>query len=121
MNAFSKLWRGLLSFSTSALLAAAFLGGGFLIFFLAGSLARGPGPADETDETGPLVEAVIPEAIGDRFTIVEEGFLRPIQTVGIVPEVSGKIVAVDARLAVGGAFKEGDVLFEIDPVIFDAE
>ncbi len=92
---------------------------GFAIFSLAGALGQKSGGA--AIETLPLVETVSAESRGARYRVHEDGFLRPVQEIDIVPEVAGKIVSVNPRFTLGGRFKAGETLFEIDPTTFEAQ
>jgi len=54
--------------------------------------------------------------IGPHQVVVRgEGTVRAVRTVGIVPQVSGKVIYVSPKLLEGGEFEEGEVLLKIDP------
>ncbi|RLA96126.1 MAG: efflux transporter periplasmic adaptor subunit [Deltaproteobacteria bacterium] len=50
-----------------------------------------------------------------RVVVKEEGTVRPLREVALVPEVAGKVVYVSPALRGGGIFAEGEVLLRIDP------
>ena len=49
------------------------------------------------------------------------GILKARNNVQIVPEVSGKVIAINEKFFDGGSFKAGEILFEIDPRNFAFE
>lgn len=49
------------------------------------------------------------------------GVTRTRTDVQVVPQISGKVVAVNERFFEGGAFEAGEVLFEVEPVDFRLE
>lgn len=76
--------------------------------------------------TSLRVEPAIPEAIPKvvkvinvqlekiRLTVRSQGTIAPRTESELVPEVSGRVLAVSPALAAGGHFKKGDVLLRID-------
>lgn len=52
--------------------------------------------------------------------VVGYGTVRPKNQVNIVPQVSGKLVYSHSALAQGNVIPAGELLFEIDPLIYDA-
>lgn len=52
--------------------------------------------------------------------VVGYGTVRPKNQVNIVPQVSGKLVYSHSALAQGNVISSGELLFEIDPTIYDA-
>jgi len=106
----SRLWI-LVGFGALAL--------GFAIFSLAGAL--GQKSNGTATDTLPLVETVSAKPQGAQYVVREDGFLRPVQVVDIVPEVAGKIVSINPRFTLGGRFEAGETLFEIDPTTFEAQ
>ncbi|PLX92584.1 MAG: efflux RND transporter periplasmic adaptor subunit [Desulfuromonas sp.] len=64
---------------------------------------------------GALVEvlSVAPEA--RTLTVMGTGTVQPQQEISIIPQVSGKVVEIAPALQAGGFFKQGELLFAIDP------
>ena len=52
--------------------------------------------------------------------IVGHGTVRPKHEIKIVPQVSGKLLSVNEHLAPGKVIPEGELLFEIDPTVYEA-
>lgn len=68
----------------------------------------------------------LPPAIFSRARLWKKGILlygdgtvRPLKTVNLVPQVSGKLIYVAPDFINGGSFKKGDVLLKIDPVDYE--
>ncbi|ADM08700.1 membrane-fusion protein [Parvularcula bermudensis HTCC2503] len=102
------------------LIGVAVLAVGYLSVSVVPALLGRDETAGETPPP-PLVEVVRAEAEDRTFTVTEEGFLQPAMEVDLVAEVSGKIVYVSEKLAVGGRFAEGEVLLRIQDEIYAAE
>ncbi len=66
----------------------------------------------------PLVTVAVVEAGAPPVTIKAWGTVRPRHAVTLVPQVSGRVVAVSPRLRAGGFTAPGDVLVEIEPADF---
>jgi RND family efflux transporter MFP subunit len=54
-----------------------------------------------------------------RLTVRSQGTVAPRTESDLVPEVSGRVVAVSPSLTAGGFFEEGEVLLAIDPRDFE--
>ena len=67
------------------------------------------------EETGFLVETaqIKPESLTIRVN--SQGLLIPKRSISLVAEVSGRVVSVSDSFVVGGQFKQGDVLLQIEP------
>ena len=52
--------------------------------------------------------------------VVGYGTVRPKNQVNIVPQVSGKLIYSNSALAQGNIIPAGELLFEIDPTVYDA-
>ncbi|MHC4780887.1 MAG: hypothetical protein ACYTFG_20135, partial [Planctomycetota bacterium] len=78
--------------------------------------------APEKKDTAPpalpveVVKAVEKEA---SVTLVGLGSARAPDVLSVVPEVGGKVVEVSERLEAGRLVPAGEVLFRIDPELFD--
>ena len=103
------------------LIGAAALCAGILIFMGMKLVGSGGGGEEQGDPPVPVVETVEVSAEGNRFTLTEEGFLRPVSRIDIIPEVAGKVAQVSEKLMLGGRFEEGETLFVIDQRTFKAE
>lgn len=93
---------------------------GFLLGGAWGLVAlRASKPSQESrvpESPAPLVQTV--RVVPERRTIViaGQGTVRPLQETQLVPQVSGKVIAVSEALVDGGLFQAGDELLRIDPV-----
>lgn len=65
------------------------------------------------------IEKILP--LPHRINFNVSGILRARSNVQIVPEVSGKIMAMNEQFFEGGSFKADDILFKIDPRNFAFE
>lgn len=68
----------------------------------------------------PEVAVVQVEPTDDATPVIGYGTVRAKHQVKIVPQVSGELVFVHEDLAVGKVIPEGDLLFEIDPTVYEA-
>ncbi len=64
------------------------------------------------------VQTIIP--VIEATPVVGRGTVRPKRQVKIVPQVSGELVRVHDDLATGKIVPEGELLFEVDPTIYEA-
>jgi len=64
----------------------------------------------------PLVRVTTVKATSYKMIIQGHGTVSPVETIKIIPLVSGKIVFVSKDLVNGGTFNKGDILLRIDPV-----
>ena len=91
---------------------------GILILMFALSMA--PKPAKKTVETkAPLVEAIEVVRGNVVFEIESQGSVMPRTETTMVSEVSGVIKNVSRKFVVGGFFKKGELLLEIDPISYE--
>lgn len=68
----------------------------------------------------PQVEVAVVEPTVYQVPVVGYGTVRPKNQVQIVPQVNGKLVFSHEDLAVGKVLQAGELLFEIDPVVYEA-
>jgi len=68
----------------------------------------------------PQVEVAVVEPTVYQVPVVGYGTVRPKNQVQIVPQVNGKLVFSHEDLAVGNVVQAGELLFQIDPTIYDA-
>lgn len=69
----------------------------------------------------PLVEIIQPDAGAEQVAIVETGVIEARTEVAIAPEVGGRVISVASDFAAGGAFKAGEILFEINPADYQLQ
>lgn len=69
----------------------------------------------------PRVETLTLEPVVFDAPIVGYGTVRPKRQVKIVPEVGGRLTQVHKDLAVGNYISKGDLLFEIDPRVYESK
>ncbi len=77
---------------------------------------------ESTMGTAPIsvtTQMVTPETHHVQFQVT--GTVEARAEVNIVPQVSGKVISVNDNFYEGGAFKAGEILFEIDPVDFELQ
>ncbi len=86
---------------------------GFLI--VQGMAAMRPEPEKKEDETR-LVSLYVDEARSESVTVsvTTQGEVRPKTEIDLVPQVSGRIVALSENFNSGAEFKAGDLLLKID-------
>lgn len=100
------------------LLALAVLACGVALFVLWRPEAGEQGPQAAT---APLVETAQVAVVDDRLSITQSGFVTPVNMVPVVAEVSGRVVSVHPDFAIGGTISEGEILFEIDDDVYQAD
>lgn len=96
------------------LIAAIILLGGFALFALLAKLKKTPLPT-EPPKLAQEVEVVTARKEEIRVMIPAQGTIEPVTVTRAGAEVEGTIIAVSPAYKVGGTFKAGDVLLEIDP------
>ncbi len=62
-----------------------------------------------------VVDVIQPTPTAAQIRISETGTLEVRNTVSLIPQISGRVIAVSSNLAAGGTFSSGEVLFRIDP------
>lgn len=70
-------------------------------------------------DAAPVVEGVRVEQRDVPITVEAMGEVLPARSVRVVPEVSGRVVAMNPNLIPGGVIKKNHILFRIDPSDFD--
>ena len=102
-----------------AVLAVAFLGAGVgvLVWFVE-TKPEAPRHNVSKRPLEVLTETVKPHEAS--WPVVGYGTVRPKHQVSIIPQVSGKLVRVHEDLAEGKIIPKGELLFEIDPTVYDA-
>ncbi len=63
---------------------------------------------------GPLVTVEVARRVKNPIVIVGYGTVRPVHTLNLVPQVSGKVVAVSKNFIEGGFVKRGEVLVQLE-------
>ncbi len=78
-------------------------------------IANRPEPRKEQRETPGALVNTLAVTRGERPVLVSgTGTVQPRKEIGVVPQVSGKIVEIAPDLVAGGFFKKGDLLFRIE-------
>jgi len=68
----------------------------------------------------PTVAVAVVEPRVEQLPVVGYGSVRPKNQIQIVPEVSGKLIYAAENLAQGKIVPRGELLFEIDPTVYEA-
>ena len=63
----------------------------------------------------PQVKTMDIQTGRQQIIISGEGIVKPLKEIQVVPQVSGKVEFVSAKLVNGGEFNKGDILIRIDP------
>lgn len=109
-----KLRRSINTFLALGLLA---LGGGAMAWMV----QTKPTPTVRTTFSSVLEVAVqTVHAEAQNAPIIGHGTVRPKNQINIVPQVSGKLVYAHPELAQGKVIPKGEVLFEIDPTVYES-
>ena len=91
---------------------------GILIFLVMGSMATKPEKKDIIKKP-PIVEVFNVSSGTVVFEIESQGSIAPRTETTLVSEVSGQIKKVSEKFVVGGFFKKGEQLLEIDPISYE--
>ena len=90
--------------------------GGFMLLQL---LAPQPQISEAPDRT-PYVTVLTAELQSGPVLVKGFGVVRSRAEIGLAAQVSGQVVFVSPDFEVGGEFKKGDVLVQIDPRLYEA-
>ncbi len=99
--------------------AGAILLGGILLFVGLAGLRNTPLPSNPPRPV-PEVETITVRKTDLAVGIPAQGVIEPVLVTRAAAEVDGVIIAVSPGYKVGGEFKKGDVLLEIDPSDYEA-
>ena len=91
---------------------------GIVIYLIMGSMAPKPEKKPVINKA-PLVEILKVSAGTVVFEIESQGSISPRTKTTLVSEVSGQIKNVSQKFVVGGFFKKGEQLLEIDPISYE--
>ncbi len=75
-----------------------------------------PLPKKKPTVSAPLVRFIKVIAMNYKMIIKGDGAVSPVETIKIIPLVSGKIIYASENLVNGGTFNNGAILLRIDPV-----
>jgi RND family efflux transporter MFP subunit len=100
-------------------LVLCFLGAAFLLSFYLSSLEMAPDTEIEQEDLQLLVTTVAVSPQSHRLEFDATGTVQVRAMTRIVPQVSGRVVAIDERAFPGGIFSEETVLFRIDPTDYE--
>ncbi len=98
----------------SFIIAAGILVAGVIGMLILAGLRPDP-PRDEPVIQAPVVEIVNVTASSGQLTISGNGTVSAARNVNLSAEVPGKIVWVSPSFVVGGIFRQGDTLLQIEP------
>lgn len=91
---------------------------GLVLFVFMGAMAPKPQKKEITSKA-PLVEIIEVSKGNIIFEIESQGSISPRTETTLVSEVSGQIKSVSDKFVVGGFFKKGEQLLEIDPISYE--
>ena len=75
-----------------------------------------PAPAKlESPETAVAVETLVLEKTQTQLIVQSQGTVQPRTRTALISEVSGAVLKVSPEYVVGGVFKAGDILMQLDP------
>ena len=94
------------------------LSGGGVMVWLVKSTPAPEAHAASTYVPQVAVETIVPQTVV--VPVVGYGTVRPKNQIQIVPQVSGELVFSHADLAEGKIIAKGELLFELDPSIYEA-
>ena len=69
----------------------------------------------ESPEIAVAVETLVLEKTATRLLVQSQGTVQPRTRTALISEVSGAILKVSPQFVVGGVFKKGDLLMQLDP------
>ena len=69
----------------------------------------------ESPETAVAVETAVLEKIETQLSIQSQGTVLPRTRTALISEVTGAVLKVSPEFIVGGSFKAGDLLMQLDP------
>jgi len=69
----------------------------------------------ESPEIAVAVETLVLEKVATRLFVQSQGTVQPRTRTALISEVSGAILKVSPQFVVGGVFKKGDLLMQLDP------
>jgi len=101
-------------------LVIAFILFALLLSSLLSSTSRAPRIAAE-DEFSPLVASLKVQPVTRQIEITGSGAVKARVTVGIVPQVQGRITSLSAAMQPGGEFVADEALFQIEATDFELE
>jgi len=80
-----------------------------------------PVPAKRAAYDRVLEVATLPiDARSEQSPVIGHGTVRPKHQVNIIPQVSGRLTQIHPDMAQGKVIPKGDLLFEVDPTVYDA-
>ena len=100
------------------LIPAAIIFTGILLKIFMGAMAPAP-QKKEIVSKAPLVDIFEVSRSNIIFEIESQGSVNPRTETTLVSEVSGQIKSVSDKFVVGGFFKKGEQLLEIDPISYE--
>ncbi len=101
-----------------AFLSVLILTAGFLGMQTMAALKKAP-PKQTPPHPGTLVETVSLALEAQAVTVWATGTVQPRMAAEIVPQVSGRVIAVSPEFIPGGIFNKGELFFEIEPVDYE--
>ncbi len=82
-------------------------------------LSKTPPKKQVRPNRGALVETIVIKPENRQVAVWATGTVQSQMTAEIVPQVSGRLIALAPGFVVGGFFKKGDILFEIESIDYD--
>lgn len=89
--------------------------GAAVIISIAMNLLKAPPLKAESPDTAAVVKTQLLQAADATLTVESQGTVLPRTRTLLTSEVSGTVLQVSPQFVVGGTFKAGDLLLQIDP------
>ena len=82
-------------------------------------LSKTPPKKQTRPNFGALVETIRVSPVDQPVTVWATGTVQPQMIAEIIPQVSGRVIGPSPGFVVGGFFKKGDLLFEIEAIDYE--
>ena len=89
--------------------------GAAVVISIAMNLLKPPPLKAESPDTALVVKTQLLQAAGANLSVQSQGTVLPRNRTLLTSEVSGTVLQVSPQFVVGGTFKAGDLLLQIDP------
>ncbi|WP_371188191.1 efflux RND transporter periplasmic adaptor subunit [Thalassotalea maritima] len=91
---------------------------GLLVMGVLSSMAPAP-EKKPSDAKPPLVSVMDIKTDDVTFYVTSQGSVMPRTETLLISEVAGQVIYVSDKLRVGGYFSKGEILLEVDPIVYE--